>query len=95
MHFSISQSTYITDLLQEYQMSSCNPVTNPSVDFLANDSGSLLYTYLFLCVGLKYLAHISRMDILFPVTYLATNSSRPTISSLDRLKRILRYLAGT
>ena len=32
-HVSISQSTYITDLLQEYQMSSCNPVTNPCVVF--------------------------------------------------------------
>ena len=37
-HVSISQSTYITHLLQEYQMSSCNPVTNPyAVDFLANE----------------------------------------------------------
>eukprot|EP01042_Synura_sphagnicola_P002934 gene2934-3594_t len=98
-HVSISQSTYITDLLQEYQMSSCNPVTNPcTVDFLATDSDSPLcdaHTYLSLCMALMYLARISRPDILFPVTYLATKSSRPTISSFNKLKRILRYLAGT
>jgi len=88
-HVSISQFTYITDLLQEYQMSSCNPVTNPcAVDFLATDSDSPLCkdanTCLSLCMALMYFARISRPDILFPVTYLATNSSRPTNSSFNK-----------
>ena len=77
-----------------YQMSSCNPVTNPcAVDFLATDSDSPLcdaHTYLSLCMALMYLARISRPDILFPVTYLATKSSRPTIFSFNKLQRILR-----
>ena len=67
----------------------CNPVTNPcAVDFLATDSDSPLCedanTCLSLCMALMYFARISRPDILFPVTYLATNSSRPTNSSFNK-----------
>ena len=46
-------------------------------------------------MSLMYLALISRPDILFAVTYLATKCSRPTLAGFSKLKRILRYLAGT
>ena len=42
-----------------------------------------------------YLARISRPDILFPTTYLATKSAAPTNDNMVAGKRILRYLKGT
>jgi hypothetical protein len=42
-----------------------------------------------------YLARISRPDVLFPTTYLATKAAAPTNDHLSAAKRILRYLKGT
>ena len=46
-------------------------------------------------MSLMYLARISRPDVLFVVTYLATKSAAPTMSDLTAVKRVLRYLKGT
>ena len=46
-------------------------------------------------MSIMYLARVSRPDILFPTTYLATKASAPKDYQLQALKRILRYLNGT
>ena len=42
-----------------------------------------------------YLAHISRPDVLFVVTFLATKSAGPSELDMIAVKRVLRYLKGT
>jgi hypothetical protein len=51
--------------------------------------------YLSLIMSLMYLARLSRPDILWATTYLATKSSNPTIHHYKHAIRIIRYLAGT
>lgn len=44
---------------------------------------------------LMYCVRISRPDILFVVTYLATKSATPIMDHLAAVKRFFRYLKGT
>ena len=47
--------------------------------------------YLSILMGLMWLARLTRFDILFPVTYLAS-FNRPTQQDYEMLCRILKYL---
>jgi len=51
--------------------------------------------YLSLVMTLMYIARLTRPDILYAVTLLATRSACPTESDSVHLRRIVRYLAGT
>jgi hypothetical protein len=51
--------------------------------------------YLSVLMSLMYLARYTRPDVLMPVSYLATKSSKPTEDDLGKAMRVLRYLAGT
>jgi len=42
-----------------------------------------------------YLARLTRPDLLFSVSYLATRAANPTIEDSKNLQRVLDYLAGT
>ena len=97
---TINQSAYITSMLDDYGLSNCTPVKTPcATDFLAPDDGTSdacdKSLYLSIIMSLMYLARMSRPDILFPVTYLATKSANPTAHNLLQAKRILRYVKGT
>ena len=41
-----------------------------------------------LCMSLMYIARMTRPDILFAVSYLATKSSHPTEEHLQELRRV-------
>ena len=97
---TINQSAYITSMLDDYGLSNCTPVKTPcATDFLAPDDGTSdacdKSLYLSIIMSLMYLARMSRPDILFPVTYLATKSANPTAHNLLQAKRILSYVKGT
>ena len=97
---TINQRPYITTMLTTFGMLDCTPVASPSASdlLLAKEdvSGPCDTTlFLSLVMSLMYLARISRPDILFPTTYLATKSAAPTVDNMTAGKRILRYLKGT
>jgi hypothetical protein len=97
---TISQRAYITALLTTFNMLNCTSVSSPTAsDFLLakeDASGQCDKTiFLSLIMSLMYLARVSRPDILFPTTYLATKSAAPTNDNMTAGKRILRYLKGT
>jgi len=48
--------------------------------------------YLSIVIALMYLARLSRYEILFAVSYLATKSSRPTVKHYKAACRVLRYI---
>jgi hypothetical protein len=51
--------------------------------------------YLSLVMSLMYLARLTRPDLLFSVTTLATRSADPRESDAAHLRRVVRYLEGT
>ena len=95
----LSQYKYIEDLLKRFGMENCKPQPSPyGADFLSESVPNDPYDpheYLSLVMSLLYLARITRPDILFAVTYLASKSAFPTLGDFLKLKRILRYLAGS
>ena len=96
----IHQRPYIVSLLETFNMSNCKPASSPNATELLTAqedvSGDCDKTYfLSMLMSIMYLARISRPDVLFPTTYLATKSAKPTNNHLSYVKRILRYLKGT
>lgn len=51
--------------------------------------------FLSLIMSLMYLARLTRSDILFATTYLATKSVSPTRGDLRKAKRIVKYISCT
>ncbi len=97
---TICQRSYIVTMLANFGLTDCKPTSSPSdPDLLSpeSDANEACDKTLFLSIvmSLMYLARISRPDILFPVTFLATKSSAPTTTHLSQVKRVLRFLKGT
>ena len=97
---SINQSAYITSMLNDYGLADCVPAKTPcSTDFLHDKEDASepcdKTMYLSVIMSLMYLARLTRPDILFAVTYLATKSGSPTEHHMAQAKRILRYVKGT
>lgn len=97
---TINQRSYIQTMLQTFGMMDCTPVASPSTADLLHpkeDTSAPCDKTLFLSIvmSLMYLARISRPDVLFVVTFLATKSAKPTELDLTAVKRVLRYLKGT
>ena len=95
----INQSAYIAAMVKEYGLSDCTPVRTPCAsDFLDTNPDNTEECdknyFLSIIMSLMYLARMTRPDILFPVTFLATKSAHPTIRNLAQAKRILRYVKG-
>jgi hypothetical protein len=98
----INQHGFLLSLIKKHDLEKLNkfPVT-PAMesltdsDLIPNTSLVNKNGYLSLVMSLMYLARFTRPDINFAVSYLATKSSSPTIGDEVKLKRVLRYLAGT
>ena len=95
----MSQYKYIENLLKRFGMENCKAQPSPfGTDFLSDSVPTDpfdTHQYLSLVMSLLYLARITRPDILFAVTYLASKSCTPTLGDYNKLKRILRYLTGS
>jgi hypothetical protein len=99
----VSQQGMIEKIVKKFMVTppSRPPSTPCGVNFLIRDPTSPLLnekekkTYLSLVMSLMYPARLTRPDILFPTTVLATFSSRPTEEDRKRLSRVLHYLAST
>jgi hypothetical protein len=99
-NISVTQEGYINDILKKHKCDNLlkYPPTPASNSLFETDTKSAIcdkHDYLSLTMQLMYLARFTRPDILMPVTYLATKSSKPTQNDHSKLLRIVRYLAGT
>lgn len=95
----LTQTKYITDLLQKTKMVNSKPVATPmsSSDTLTLTTGAVLddpTEYRATVGSLQYLG-LTRPDIAFAVNRLSQYMHRPTTVHWDAVKRVLRYLAGT
>lgn len=93
----LSQTGFINRLFSKYGMLKCNSVQNPE-EVVAIDQESLKknveYPFKQVVGSLIYLALSTRLDISHAIA-LAAQTDVPTNWHIDKLKRILRYLAGT
>ena len=100
----VSQPKLTQDILEMYLTAKDRVAPTPSrLDILSFDEPtdqSLLEPvnvreYLSLVMKLMYLARLTRPDILFSVSYLATKSQNPTLQNYNDAIRVVRYLLGT
>lgn len=97
----IGQPTYTKNILSEFGMQDCKPVSTPvSVEAKltkATDDENCIdqKKYQSAIGSLMYLSVSTRPDISYAVSSLARFSSKPTQRHWVALKRLLRYLKGT
>jgi hypothetical protein len=99
----ISQPKLTSDIIETYLANSDKTANTPSrVDILDCydinvESHDIIKNsdYLSLVMKLMYLARLTRPDILFSVSYLATKSQNPTSQDWKDAIRIVKYLNGT
>lgn len=96
----ISQTNFINEMLKEYGMENCRPVSVPlTPGFQSNCEGECRKIdpteYQSLIGSLLYLALTTRPDILHSVTKLSQRNADPHLEHWTAAKHILRYLKGT
>lgn len=102
---SITQSAYVTTLLDRHGMANCNPVVTPmekstqvQLAITPNDHQASLKEareYQSIIGGIMYAMLCTRPDIAFAVTTLSQFASNPSELHRKALQRVLRYLRGT
>ena len=103
---SISQSQFITNLLQEHGLQDCNPVSTPldpgshlSSSMCPQDAAEASqmhqHPYISVVGSLMYLALTTRPDIAYTAGVLARFNSNPGLAHWQAAKHALRYLKGT
>nr|GEZ25175.1 uncharacterized mitochondrial protein AtMg00810-like [Tanacetum cinerariifolium] len=95
----INQSKYVLEILNKYEMASCDPVGTPMEikDKLDLDQNGTLVDatkYHSMIDALMYLTS-SRPDIVHATCLCARYQAKPTEKHLKEVKRIFRYLRGT
>jgi len=100
---TLSQRTYIDQLLVRFGMNTCNPISLPldpnKFKYLlqAQDGDNLadVSQYQQIVGSLMYLVIGTRPDLAFTVSALSQFCSKPTQQHMGTLKQVLRYLKGT
>lgn len=102
-YVQLHHQIYITDLLAEYNMTTCKPAHTPLPSGLelssksTEDGGETMEKrpYQQLIGSLLYLENTTRPDISYAVSYLLRFMSNPTTNMWTSAKYVLRYLKGT
>lgn len=99
-YISVSQSRYILNLLDKYNMENCNSVKTPAelpskTNSRYVNEETFHWPYRELIGALMYLVVGTRPDIANTVSRLAQFVEKPRKEDWLAAKRVLRYLAGT
>ncbi|ESX02669.1 Polyprotein (gag/pol) of Ty/Copia retrotransposon [Ogataea parapolymorpha DL-1] len=96
---TLSLSSYLTSILQDFGLDTCNPVTTVSTttEWVSDHDVPLTDPTLFRSmVGkLLFAANTARPDITFTVAKLSRYLKQPSQNHLTIAKHVLRYLKGT
>jgi hypothetical protein len=95
----LTQTKYLTDLLQRVNMSTCKSVSSPMASGTSlSTHGSVpcenLHLYRSVVGALQY-ATLTRPDLAFSVNKVSQFMHMPTEENWIAVKRILRYISGT
>ncbi|CAJ2645977.1 unnamed protein product [Trifolium pratense] len=93
------QQKYIGELLEKFEMKSCNPLSNPSetntkIDECSDEEKVDPTVFRQIVGSLRYVCN-SRPDICYDVSVISRFMHDPRKSHMIAAKRILRYLKGT
>jgi hypothetical protein len=95
---TIAMPGYIDKLVELAKASHLTPVPTPETvvtsDTLSTEKADTEF-YQMLLGTINYLATMCRPDILNAVSRLSTAAFSPTVSDMDKLMRVIRYLKGT
>ena len=98
---TLSQATYIADVLKRFRMEDCKPARIPMVPRLSLAVGDapadaeLKSRYLSAVGSLMYAMLGTRPDLAFAVGYLGRFAKAPTSEHWAAIAHVLRYLQGT
>jgi hypothetical protein len=103
---TITQTAKIEAMLEDLDMSDCNPVKSPyrsglTIDSIPHDGlppeskMDIVKPYQRAVGGLNWLATSTRPDLCVCVSLLSQFSHNPSAGHLDGVKHVLRYLQGT
>jgi len=98
---TLSQTSYITCILQRFGMEDSNLVPTPLYYKIrldtaeATDTEADIVEYQSLIGSLMYVARGTRPDIAYAVAALSRYYSKPYASHMSSAKRVLRYLKAT
>ncbi len=94
---ALGQSAFLDRIFEWFNMSKCNLVSTPIEKLGAAASGKDVsnFPYRSAVGALLYLAQGARFDIAFAVGVLSYSLEEPTIEDVDKIKRVMRHLAGT
>ena len=98
----LTQTQYITKILEKYQMDQCNPVSTPidnhtKLSKLPENQSypHIKSIYQNMIGSLLYATITTRPDISFAVQTLSQFNNNPGPAHLTAVKRVFRYLQGT
>jgi hypothetical protein len=95
----VHQSGYIEQMIETFGADPSSKVSSPTgSEFLticSEDEEINKTKYLSLIMSLMFLARFTRIDILMPVTFLATKSADPKQKDYHKSMRILNYVVNT
>ncbi len=97
----IGQKAYIESILRREGMERTNPVAmplDPGSPLLPNpdgNEGDRSNSYARVLGELQFVANVTRPDIAYAVSRLASYTANPSLQHVGALKRVLRYLQGT
>ena len=103
----LSSHVYLSELLEEWKLSSCKPASTPFPSGISPLSlaplnslpdlsdADLVPRYQRLVGCLLYLAISTRLDISYYAMWLGQSNANPTRAHFLAAKHVLRYLAGT
>lgn len=96
----ISQQAYAKKILERFGFQDCKPVSTPMIkepDVPKESRESYItdFPYRQAVGALMYLMVGTRPDLAFSVSYLSRSLDCVTAEDVTRLKRVLRYIAGT
>ena len=93
----IGQEAFAKKILERFRFSECKPTSTPMIrDVSTTDSGKVVeFPYRKAVGALMYLMLGTRPDLAYTVGFLSRSLENPTSQDVVRLKRVLRYIAGS
>jgi hypothetical protein len=98
--YGIHQNADVAAFVDEHMPAASAPVKSPMTDKHAMHEDKTLLgakeakSFRSILMSLSWFAQMTRLDIVCPVNILAQMSSKPTVSAMKELYRIVRYLSN-
>ena len=91
---SMSQSTYLNNVLTRFKMQDCKPISTPCDKFIVDENSEPCSSteYRRAVGSLIYAMICTRPDLSWIVTKLSQYSNNPTICHWTAIKRVFRYI---